>query len=192
MSPGPSFVLVANTTLSLSRNHGIAASIGMGAGGVILSLLALMGLHTILTNAPTAYLLLKLMGGIYLAYLAIRIWQGSRRDLTIETNTLKQSRSLKNTFFISLVTQLSNPKAAVIYSGIFAALLPEKIPHSLYFILPPLVFVVEAGWYLVVTMVLSTPSSRAAYLSSKIVYDRIAAGIMGILSFRLLSSVSSD
>ena len=160
-------------------------------GGVFLSMLALMGLHTILANAPTAYLILKVIGGIYLGYLAMRIWRGARYGLAITQGDSIEQGSLKKSFLTSLATQLSNPKAAIVYSGIFAALLPEKPPASFYFILLPFVFVVETLWYLVVTFVLSTPSSRAVYLSSKSVYDRMAAAIMGVLSIRLLSSVSS-
>ena len=136
MSPGPSFILVANTTLSLSRRHGIAAAAGMGAGGVILALLALMGLHAVLTTAPAVYFVFKVFGGLYFAYLAVRLWRGAKFNLKVEGGDSIRRNSLKKSFFISLGTQLSNPKAVVIYSGIFAALLPQEIPNSLYFLLP--------------------------------------------------------
>ena len=35
MSPGPSFVMVARTAVSSSRADGLAAALGMGAGGVL-------------------------------------------------------------------------------------------------------------------------------------------------------------
>ena len=191
ISPGPSFILVATTAIGSSRNDGIAASIGMGVGGVILSILALAGLHAALANVPSLYLAFKIFGGLYLAYLAIRLFKGAKQELAIEVNQTNRQQSLRKSFFISLFTQLSNPKAAIIYGGIFAALLPEKIPNSFYYILPPLVFLVETLWYLVVTFVLSTSSSRAVYLRSKTFYDRLAGGIMAGLSFKLISSTSN-
>ena len=35
ISPGPGFVMVARTSVSYSRKHGLAASIRMGIGGMI-------------------------------------------------------------------------------------------------------------------------------------------------------------
>ncbi len=190
ISPGPSFLLVANMAMNLSRNNAIAASIGMGVGGVILSILALMGLHAVLASVPSLYTALKIFGGIYLIYLAYRLWRGASQDLVVEVKTADSNKSLVKSFLISLITQLSNPKAAIIYGGIFAALLPKEMSYLYFYILPPLVFIVETGWYLVVTFILSAPVSRAAYLRSKSLYDRLASGIMAGLSLKLLSGGS--
>jgi threonine/homoserine/homoserine lactone efflux protein len=56
MSPGPSFVLVARTAVARSRAHGLAAALGMGIGGVIFSVLVVLGLHAALSNVPRLYL----------------------------------------------------------------------------------------------------------------------------------------
>ncbi len=87
-SPGPSFVLVARLAMGSSRGDGIAASIGMGFGGVLFSILALLGLHTVLTNVPALYMALKIVGGLYLIYLAIRILYGARQPLIIDKKDL--------------------------------------------------------------------------------------------------------
>ncbi len=47
VSPGPSFVLVAKESVSASRKNGIAAALGMGAGGLVFSIISLLGLHSI-------------------------------------------------------------------------------------------------------------------------------------------------
>jgi threonine efflux protein len=188
MSPGPSFVLIARISMGTSRNDGIAASIGMGIGGVIFSLLALMGLQTILTNIPVLYIGLKVFGGLYLIYIAIRIWRGANQPLKIIDNSINGSSTMTKSFLIGLGTQISNPKAAIVYSGIFAALLPTNIPQTIYYILPPLVFIVEAGWYMVVTLLLSSKSPRTIYLKSKSVLDRVAGGVMAGLGVKLISN----
>jgi threonine/homoserine/homoserine lactone efflux protein len=48
ISPGPSFVMVARTAVSASRSHGLAAALGMGAGGVLFALTALGGVMMLL------------------------------------------------------------------------------------------------------------------------------------------------
>ena len=44
-SPGPSFVMVARTAASQGRPHGLLAAAGIGTGGLIFAILALLGLH---------------------------------------------------------------------------------------------------------------------------------------------------
>ena len=43
MSPGPSFLMVARTAVASSRSAGLAAALGMGAGGVLFAVAALAG-----------------------------------------------------------------------------------------------------------------------------------------------------
>ncbi len=192
ISPGPSFVLIARISMGISRKDGIAASIGMGIGGVVFSIFALVGLQTVLTNIPVLYIALKVIGGLYLIYIAIRIWRGSNQPLVMNNNNSRSSSTLKKSFLIGFGTQISNPKTAIVYSGIFAALLPINIPHSIYYILPPLVFLVETGWYLVVTLLLSSTAPRAVYLKTKSVLDRVAGGIMAALGVKLIYNVGGN
>ena len=59
VSPGPSFLLVARTAVSSSRSDGLAAALGMGAGGVVFAVAALLGLQGILLAVPSLYVALK-------------------------------------------------------------------------------------------------------------------------------------
>src|SRR5258707_1226383 len=72
ISPGPSFVFVVRTSLALSRRDGIAAALGMGAGGVIFAGLALFGLQAVLAKIAWLYAALRLAGGLYLLLPAFR------------------------------------------------------------------------------------------------------------------------
>jgi threonine/homoserine/homoserine lactone efflux protein len=62
ISPGPSFVFVARTAIALSRRDGLAAALGMGAGGVIFGGLALLGLQAVLAKVEWLYAELRLAG----------------------------------------------------------------------------------------------------------------------------------
>ncbi len=186
MTPGPSFVLVARIAVGTSRNAGIAASIGMGLGGALFCVLALFGLHTVFATVPKFYFLLKFLGGLYLLFLAFRIIQSANQPLSTTINSSTSSPKMGKSLLIGFTTQISNPKAAIVYGSIFAALLPVNTPVVTYYVLPPLVFLLEAGWYLVVTFVLSSASPRAIYLRSKTLIDRTAGSIMACLGGKLI------
>lgn len=186
VSPGPSFVLVARTSIAQSRRDGLAAALGMGVGGVVFCTLALLGLHAVLAGVPWLYAGLKLFGGLYLAYLGVRIWQGARQPVAVPDGAAANAHGATRSFGFALATQLSNPKTAVVYASIFAALLPADPPLWLSATLPPAIFLIEAGWYALVAVAFSAGRPRAAYLRSKTWIDRAAGAVMGALGLRLV------
>jgi len=187
MSPGPSFVLVSRIAVSRSRLDGLAAALGMGIGGVAFSVLALAGLTALLAQFGWLYLALKVAGGAYLVYIALKIWRGAREPLHIG-DAASDHRSLTRSFTTALLTQLSNPKAIVVYASIFAALLPKTVPLGLIFALPIGVFAVEAGWYTIVALAFSANHPRRLYLAAKTWIDRLAGTVMAGLGVQLVTS----
>ncbi|MGF6854922.1 threonine/homoserine/homoserine lactone efflux protein [Paraburkholderia sp. CI3] len=144
MSPGPSFVIVARNAIGLSRGDGLATALGMGIGGVFFSGIALFGLYTLLATVEWLYVGLKVAGGVYLVYLASKIWRGAAKPLAFSETRTGSGGNPRKSFWIGLSTQLSNPKTAVYYGSIFAALLPQHPPVWCYFALPPAIFAIEA------------------------------------------------
>ncbi len=187
MSPGPSFVLVSRIAVSRSRVDGLAAAVGMGLGGVLFSILALAGLTALLSQFGWLYLALKIMGGIYLAYIAYRIWRGAGEPLEIGETTAA-SRAVGRSFMTAFLTQVSNPKTIVVYASIFAALLPKTIPLELFVAIPLGVFAVEAGWYTIVALAFSARHPRRIYLAAKKWIDRAAGAVMAGLGLQLVVS----
>lgn len=81
ISPGPSFLFVAHNSIALSRRHGFATALGMGSGACVFSVVALMGLQAVFIAVPFAFLVLKVVGGLYLVYLAFKILRAARQPL---------------------------------------------------------------------------------------------------------------
>ncbi len=187
VSPGPSFVLVVRTALAMSRRAGLAAALGMGVGGVVFACLALLGLHAVLAHTGLASLVLKLIGAAYLGWLAWRLWRGAAEAMTLPSAPAHTAGGgFGRAFAIGLATQLSNPKCAIVYASVFAALLPTPTPGGFLLALPPVVFVLEAGWYALVALACSADRPRAAYARAKAWIDRGAAAAMGGLGLRLV------
>jgi RhtB (resistance to homoserine/threonine) family protein len=185
ISPGPSFLLVARTSLSQSRQHGLASALGMGLGGMILATLAVIGLQALFMQVEWLYMGFKVGGGAYLVYLGYRLWRGAKQPLTAAVADPSRSGVFR-TFLLALATQLSNPKTVIFYSSIFAALLPANPSTGTMILLPALLFLVEGGWYTAVALAFSTSKPRAAYLRAKVWIDRIAGAVMAGLGLRLI------
>jgi threonine/homoserine/homoserine lactone efflux protein len=189
ISPGPSFVLVARTAIAVSRLDGVGAALGMGLGASIFAAGALLGLQAVLTSVPSVYIGIKIIGGLYLLYLAVRLWRSASETLTIADAPHDPQSTVLRSFFLGLATQLSNPKTAVVYASIFAAMLPSGQTWSSTFVIVPMIFAIETGWYALVAIAFSAERPRNRYLRSKRWIDRSAGAVMGLLGLRLFSDI---
>jgi threonine efflux protein len=182
MSPGPSFVLVARTSVARSRADGLAMALAMGVGGVLFAVLALAGVQVVLATVPVLYGILKVLGGVYLVYLAWMLWRHAAQPIELD----KAATNSQRAFWLGLATQVSNPKTAVVYASVFVSLLPKEMPLWAMLVLPLVIFCIEAGWYSIVALALSSPAPAAAYLRWKRWIDRAAGGVMGLLGVKLI------
>lgn len=192
MSPGPSFFIVAQNSLSKSRAHGVATALGTGLGVSIFAVLASFGVTTLLKSVPSAYFVFKLLGGVYLLYLAYRIWRGASDALEIATDSdtppSKQKGSLAKAFLTGLVTQTSNPKTALVIAGIFAAFVPAEPPINTTLFVALIAFVIDFSWYAVVAISLSTTATRNIYARAKSGFDKTASIFLGLVAIKLFIS----
>lgn len=188
-SPGPSFIMVARTAASAGRVGGLSAALGMGLGALLFAIASLLGLNVVFMAVPALYVALKLVGGLYLAYLGFRIWQGARQSLEAAADAASEhSAPRRGYLLLGLATQVSNPKTAIVYASVFAAFLPASPSIQYNLAVIALVFVIEAGWYALVATALSSEAPRGTYLRYKKWVDRLAGAIMGALGVKLAAS----
>lgn len=185
MSPGPTSIYVAKNSIAISRKHGLYTAFGTGTGAAIFGLLAVLGLQALLLAVPSAYLALKICGGLYLLWLAYKIIKHAKEPIESDQSVSSQM-SLRRAFTTGLITQLANPKIAIVLASIFTALLPKDIPTYYYFVLPLLCFFIDAGWCSLVAVALSAEKPRSVYLKFKAVFDRAAGVVMTVLGLKLI------
>ena len=191
ISPGPSFVMVARVAVASSRIRALATALGMGAGGAIFGAAALLGLQSVLLAVPALYAGLKVLGGLYLCYLGFLIFRSAQQPLAVAgTDGGKGSSRPLRAFWLGLTTQLSNPKAAIVYASVFAAFLPAAFSLGFAAALLAAVLFVETGWYVLVALLFSSPGPQRAYLSYKSWVDRAAGAVMFGLGLKLVTSAA--
>lgn len=185
ISPGPTFIYVAKNSIGISRKHGLFTALGTGTGAALFGFLAVIGLQAVLLAVPSAYLALKICGGLYLLWLAYKIIKHAKDPMQTAAGDVNPM-SYAQAYRLGLITQLSNPKISIILASIFTALLPKEIPTYFYVVLPMLCFFIDAGWYSLVAVALSAEKPRRVYLKFKKVFDRVAGGVMTLLGLKLI------
>lgn len=121
LTPGPNMIYLISRSISQGRKAGLISLGGVGLGFLIYMLCAAFGITGLVIAVPYAYDTLRIAGAMYLLYLA---WQavkpGGRSPFQVKDLPRDSHRQL---FLMGLLTNLSNPKVAVLY----LSLLPQFI-----------------------------------------------------------------
>ena len=83
-----------------------------------------MGLQAVLLAVPSAYLILK-WWWLYLLWLAFKIIKHAKEPIAME-NDAKSKMTYKQAYRYGLITQLSNPKIAVVLASVLLLYCQKK------------------------------------------------------------------
>lgn len=121
LTPGPNMIYLISRSINQGRAAGLISLGGVALAFVLYLLCAALGVTALLLTVPLAYDALRLAGALYLLYLA---WQalrpGGRSPFQVRLLDRDRPRKL---FAMGFLTNLLNPKAAVLY----LSLLPQFI-----------------------------------------------------------------
>lgn len=182
ISPGPSFLITARTAVAQSRLDGIKVALGLGAGTVIWSSAALLGLNAVFHAVPVLFMGMKVAGALFLLYIAYMIFRHAAEPLKIDATV----EALGNPFVKGFLTQIANPKVAVFFGSIFIAMLPAQVPLWMTVALIAVVSFNEVWWYSAVSLFFGSGPVRSFYLRAKVWIDRVTGLFLGALGLRLL------
>ena len=182
ISPGPSFLITARTAVAGSRLDGFKVALGLGAGTVIWSAAALLGLNIVFRSVPVLFIVMKIAGALFLLWIAWQIFHHAAEPIALEAEAGPAGRP----FVKGFLTQISNPKVAVFFGSIFIAMLPAQVPLWMTLALIAIVTFNEVWWYSAVALFFGSPPVRNFYLRAKQWIDRTTGLFLGALGLRLL------
>ncbi len=184
ISPGPAVLMSARTGVTEGLRTGVFLATGIGIGGVIWAMAALFGLNLVFQAAPALLWALKIAGGLYLIHMAWGMWRGADQPLDM-TDSRRPPRSPLSAFRLGLVTQLANPKPAILFASIFVGTVPQGTPTWVYAALLTVVFLNETIWNTLVARIFSFERSKATYISLKTLIDRSFGGLLALLGVKI-------
>lgn len=129
LTPGPNMIYLVSRTISQGRMAGYMSLTGVFCGFLIYMLLAVFGITAMLMAVPFAYDALRIGGALYLLYLA---WQAIRPGgkAVFDVRQLPTDSPVK-LFTMGFLTNLLNPKAAVLYLSLLPQFIDPKAGHIL-------------------------------------------------------------
>lgn len=111
--PGPNIVLTVNYAIRDGKRSGLATIPGVVAGAFIAMSLSLVGAGALLATSAYLFSLLKLVGAMYLIWLAYSLWTAPVEGATADGSA--ETQSLKSLFWQSFLVSALNPKGPAFY-----------------------------------------------------------------------------
>jgi threonine efflux protein len=188
ISPGPNFVLVSHTAASSSRRDAFAAVVGVITANLAWAVAVVLGLTAIFIVVPSLYAAIKVLGGIYLIYLAIGLWR-SRPDARSERGAAQGTATgtcALRAYVRGLLTAATNPKSVVYFGSVFAVFLSPGTPAWVQLAAVAIAIANGLLWYGLVAALFSIGAVQARYLAVRRPLNRLAGVLLGAFGARLV------
>jgi threonine efflux protein len=183
VTPGANVLLVSHLAANGDRRAATYAAVGVTIGAVIWSSAAVLGVSALFVRVPALRLALQVAGAAYLIYVASRMWRAPLATAK-QVGRLTRYRALR----AGLLTNLSNPKAALFFGSIFSSALPSHPSVALLVASIALVLVNALGWHLLLAFLFSRQSVQVGYSARRATLARVAASVVGAFGLSLLAT----
>ena len=117
--PSASVALVITRTATVGVKNGIAVAAGIVLGDLVFVALAVLGLSVVAETMGMFFILVKVVGGVYLIWLGISLWRSQGEPIGIACNTGINKRELATSFVSGFVLTLGDVKAIFFYASLF-------------------------------------------------------------------------
>ena len=132
ISPGPDNIFVLMQSVLHGKKYGLATIIGLMTGCIVHTIFVAVGISTIIKENNTIFLVIKILGAVYLLYLAYKVITGGS-EISMSTEKIEKKTPFQ-LFKIGFIMNVLNPKVTLFFLALFPGFLfSEILPISLQF-----------------------------------------------------------
>lgn len=182
LSPGANVLLISQMAASDRAKSACYAAVGVSVGTAAWSASAVLGVNTLFLAFPALRLGLQIAGGLYLLWVASRLWRSSIGPLTGPAASVAPLTA----FRLGFLTNITNPKSALFFGSVFAASFPAIPGTALQIAAVGMVVTNALCWHLLLALVFSRSQVQVAYARARNKANKIASFAVGALGLALL------
>lgn len=187
ISPGPSVMAIMSVSMAHGRRAGFVFTTGCMTGAATWAVLAGLGLSAWLTSYANGIIILKILGGLYLIWMAYRSLKSSlAADKKLTNNPKIVSR--KSLYSRGLALHLTNPKAILSWAAVITLSQSESGSTSvLIFALLgclAITFLIHFAY----AAIFASRTAMVAYAKARRWIEGVLAAVFGYAGLRLLTN----
>jgi threonine/homoserine/homoserine lactone efflux protein len=190
-SPGPSVLAVMGMAMAQGRTRALVLVSGIVSGSLFWGLCAAFGLAALMQRYAAALVFVKLLGGLYLLWMA---WQAARKAIrgtrASTAGDAVPAPGYRQLYARGAAMHLTNPKSIVVWLSVVSLALPAGAGTR-----DALTFVascvpISAAVFTCYALAFSTMAARRAYQAGERGINAVLAGVFGYAGLRMLLSTS--
>lgn len=191
-TPGPAVLLAISNSMDVGARRTAFSSVGSSAGIYLVSGLAMLGMGAILSMSANAFLVMKVVGAMYLIWLGVKRWRS--KDALISSDagnaapTDRRERKNWQLLVQGLGVSLTNPKSILFFSALFPQFIVPGEPLFTQYLLLTTTFAICAlishAFYVALISLVKRHVVARARLFNRIVGGTFIALGLGLLNTR--------
>ena len=188
-SPGPATFTAIKNGASYGLKYSIIGICGNEVALMLMAAISVAGLGAVIMASTILFTILKTLGGLYLAYLGVKMIMSNPSTLTEEKTQLKTRINGISLFVESFLVGISNPKAMAFLIAFFPQFIDPTQPVLWQFAVLGLTFMACSFSALVIYAIAATRLS--AYLKQALIlkwFNRVTGGIFIGFGVSLIAS----
>jgi threonine/homoserine/homoserine lactone efflux protein len=116
LAPGPDIIFTITQGISKGKRAGVMTGFGFASGNLVHTTAAALGISVIFKTSVVAFTVFKILGALYLFYLAFKILRSNSSIISINKDT-EEKKEESNLRLVSrgFILNLLNPKVALFF-----------------------------------------------------------------------------
>jgi threonine efflux protein len=182
--PGPDFVGVVRSSLTRGTTAGLLTTLGVTIGLGMYATLSLLGLSAVLVKYQWLTWAVRVLGGAYLVYLGIRLLRAKPAKME---DAAAQGPLRGNAFLFGFFVTLTNPKAVVLFTSVFATAVTASTPHWLMALMIAITMASSLVWYSIVSLFMSSGPVMRRFQNARHWIERVAGASFILIGGRIIA-----
>lgn len=168
-SPGADFAVVLKNTLRAGKTAGVATAVGVGCGISLHVVYTLFGVALILTQSPSLFTAVKMVGGAYLLWIAWQAFQARPKPAGQPDSVDRLVMSHPQAFRQGFLTNVFNPKVTLFFLVLFTTIVSQSTPlwtqglYGLWIVVYTMLWFIFVAWTFSRRLVLNWYQSHGHY-----------------------------
>lgn len=196
-SPGADTFLLLRSTVRGGVKDGVLTMFGIYTGIAVLSLFLISGVGLVIARAPGALFWLKIVGALYLLFLALMSFRSgvklvrkfNRDELSPIDIDAVTSKPKSGPYLLGFLTNVTNPKVLIFFLAFFPQFLGTSNSPALQLTMLCVVFVLASALWLITLMFAASAMRKVmATIGFTIAMEFVVAIVFAILAITLLVS----
>lgn len=188
LSPGPNILTIIGTSMSTGRSAGMALAFGTAVGSFGWALLSIAGLTAIIATHVWVFTAVKIIGGLYLLWLAYKSFLSATKDQDMTIKPLKGKATHARYFWRGFTVQMTNAKAAIFWVAMMSVAFKDGAPVSVMLIFGIGVFFMSFVLHQLYAVAFSTNVMVKTYTKARRPLQAMLGSFFIFAGFKLLLS----